>query len=55
MMDSPDKLPYPQFRGGMKVYNTWRDKDHVHVGLCGKPRSRVISLPIQELGDCDRL
>ena len=28
VMDSPDKLPYPQFRGGM-VYNTWRDKDHV--------------------------
>jgi prolyl oligopeptidase len=28
VMDSPDKLPSPQFRGGM-VYNTWRDKDHV--------------------------
>ena len=28
VMDSPDKLPYPQFRGGL-VYNTWRDKDHV--------------------------
>ena len=28
VMDSPDKLPAPQFRNGM-VYNTWRDKDHV--------------------------
>lgn len=28
VMDSPDKLPVPQFRNGM-VYNTWRDKDHV--------------------------
>jgi prolyl oligopeptidase len=28
VMDSPDKLPTPQFIGGM-VYNTWRDKDHV--------------------------
>src|SRR4051812_28638784 len=28
VLDSPDKLPFPQFRGGM-VYNTWRDKDHV--------------------------
>jgi prolyl oligopeptidase len=28
VLDSPDKLPFPQFRGGM-VYNTWRDKTHV--------------------------
>jgi prolyl oligopeptidase len=28
VLDSPDKLPFPQFRGRM-VYNTWRDKDHV--------------------------
>ena len=28
VMDSPEKLAYPQFRGGL-VYNTWRDKDHV--------------------------
>jgi prolyl oligopeptidase len=28
VLDSPEKLPYPQFRDGM-VYNTWRDKDHV--------------------------
>lgn len=28
VMDSPDKLPGPVFRGGM-VYNTWRDKDHI--------------------------
>jgi prolyl oligopeptidase len=28
VLDSPDKLPFPQFRGGM-VHNTWRDKDHV--------------------------
>jgi len=28
VLDSPDKLPFPQFRNGM-VYNTWRDKDHV--------------------------
>jgi len=28
VMDSPEKLPGPQFRGGL-VYNTWRDKDHV--------------------------
>ncbi|MGA8089083.1 MAG: prolyl oligopeptidase family serine peptidase [Terracidiphilus sp.] len=28
VLDSPDKLAYPQFRAGM-VYNTWRDKDHV--------------------------
>jgi prolyl oligopeptidase len=28
VLDSPDKLAYPQFRGGM-VYNVWRDKDHV--------------------------
>lgn len=28
VMDSPDKLAYPQFRGDF-VYNTWRDKDHV--------------------------
>ena len=28
VLDSPDKLPAPEFRGGL-VYNTWRDKDHV--------------------------
>ena len=28
VLDSPDKLPFPQFRNGM-VYNTWHDKDHV--------------------------
>ena len=28
VLDSPDKLPGPEFRGGL-VYNTWRDKDHV--------------------------
>ncbi|HEY2467718.1 MAG TPA: prolyl oligopeptidase family serine peptidase [Terracidiphilus sp.] len=28
VLDSPDKLPGPQFRGGL-VYNTWRDKDHI--------------------------
>jgi prolyl oligopeptidase len=28
VLDSPDKLAYPQLRAGM-VYNTWRDKDHV--------------------------
>jgi prolyl oligopeptidase len=28
VLDSPDKLAYPDFRGGL-VYNTWRDKDHV--------------------------
>ena len=28
VLDSPDKLPRPEFRGG-QVYNTWRDKDHV--------------------------
>ena len=28
VLDSPDKLAFPQFRNGM-VYNTWRDKDHV--------------------------
>jgi prolyl oligopeptidase len=28
VLDSPDKLAYPQFRAGA-VYNTWRDKDHV--------------------------
>jgi len=28
VLDSPEKLPFPQFRDGM-VYNTWRDKDHV--------------------------
>ena len=28
VLDSPDKLPAPEFRDGM-VYNTWRDKDHV--------------------------
>src|SRR3569833_3210554 len=28
VLDSPDKLAYPQFRHGM-VYNTWRDTDHV--------------------------
>ena len=28
VLDSPDKLAFPVFRGGL-VYNTWRDKDHV--------------------------
>ena len=28
VLDSPDKLPGPVFRGQM-VYNTWRDKDHI--------------------------
>ncbi len=28
VLDSPDKLASPQFRGEV-VYNTWRDKDHV--------------------------
>ena len=28
VLDSPDKLAFPEFRGGL-VYNTWRDKDHV--------------------------
>ena len=28
VLDSPDKLPTPDFRGDL-VYNTWRDKDHV--------------------------
>jgi prolyl oligopeptidase len=28
VLDSPDKLPGPEFRGGL-VYNTWRDKDHL--------------------------
>jgi prolyl oligopeptidase len=28
VLDSPDKLPFPAFRGSL-VYNTWRDKDHV--------------------------
>lgn len=28
VLDSPDKLASPQFRGGL-VYNTWHDKDHV--------------------------
>ncbi len=28
VLDSPEKLAYPTFRGGL-VYNTWRDKDHV--------------------------
>lgn len=28
VLDSPDKLPGPVFRGGL-VYNTWRDKDHL--------------------------
>ena len=28
VLDSPDKLAFPDFRGGL-VYNTWRDKDHV--------------------------
>ena len=28
VLDSPDKLPSPQFRDGL-VYNTWRDKDHL--------------------------
>lgn len=28
VLDSPDKLPGPDFRGDT-VYNTWRDKDHI--------------------------
>jgi len=28
VLDSPDRLPMPQFRNGT-VYNTWRDADHV--------------------------
>ena len=28
VLDSPDKLPIPDFRGDL-VYNTWRDKDHL--------------------------
>jgi prolyl oligopeptidase len=28
VLDSPNKLPLPEFRGSL-VYNTWRDKDHV--------------------------
>lgn len=28
VLDSPEKLPMPEFRGGM-VYNTWHDKDHL--------------------------
>ena len=28
VLDSPDKLAYPDFRGDL-VYNTWRDKDHL--------------------------
>ena len=28
VLDSPDKLPNPEFRGEV-VYNTWRDKDHL--------------------------
>jgi len=28
VLDSPDKLPEPVFRGGL-IYNTWRDRDHV--------------------------
>jgi prolyl oligopeptidase len=28
VLESPDRLPYPQFRGGA-VYNTWRDAQHV--------------------------
>jgi prolyl oligopeptidase len=27
VLDSPDKLAHPEFRGKL-VYNTWRDKDH---------------------------
>lgn len=28
VMDSPDKLAYPVFRGDF-IYNSWRDKDHI--------------------------
>jgi prolyl oligopeptidase len=28
VLDSPEKLPFPEFRDGV-VYNTWRDKDHL--------------------------
>jgi prolyl oligopeptidase len=28
VLDSPDRVPTPEFRGGM-VYNTWRDADHL--------------------------
>lgn len=28
VLDSPEKLPMPEFRNGM-VFNTWRDKDHL--------------------------
>jgi len=28
VLDSPEKLPLPEFRGGL-VYNTWRDKNHL--------------------------
>jgi prolyl oligopeptidase len=28
ILDSPDRLPDPEFRNGM-VYNTWRDADHL--------------------------
>ncbi len=28
VLESPDRLPEPEFRNGM-VYNTWRDADHV--------------------------
>ena len=28
VLDSPDRLPEPEFRNGM-VYNTWRDADHL--------------------------
>lgn len=28
VLESPDRLPMPQFRGG-EIYNTWRDADHV--------------------------
>ncbi len=39
VLDSPDKLAIPQFRGGL-VYNTWRDKDHVR-GIVGERRWRA--------------
>ena len=28
VLDSPDRVPFPEFRGGL-VYNTWQDKDHL--------------------------
>ncbi len=28
VLESPERLPVPQFRGG-EIYNTWRDADHV--------------------------